>query len=304
MESSPEGFPGSPLEIGEGNPLIVNGELMLDEEYYATQPQKLADYRNGFFQKLALSGNWIVPGDGGTDIGSTEIDTYLTVALPFPIVEWPLLVSPGYNMILLEGPTSQGDLPPRLHATYVDFTWLPTILARYRLLLAVTPGIYSDFEASNSDALRITGKAIVLHDLVPDRLQLVGGVIYLDRDNLKLLPAGGVIWKPTDWLLVEALFPKPKIATRWNVGQGYEDWLFVTAEFGGNTYAIIRDDGTKDSVTYADYRLLTGFERKLNGGAGYRFEAGYLFGRDVEYTSGQGNFSPGNTFMLRAGITF
>ncbi len=299
-----EGFPANPFELGEGEPLVVDGDILEGDVFYPAESKNLSDYRNGFFQKLALSGNWIAPGDGGTDIGSTEIDTYLTVALPFPIVEWPLLISPGYNMILLEGPTTEGDLPPRLNAAYVDFTWLPTVLYRNRLLLAVTPGVYSDFEASNSDALRITGKAILIHDLIPDKLQLVGGVIYLDRDNLKMLPAGGAIWTPTDWFLLEALFPKPKLAVRWNVGQGFEDWLFFTAEFGGNTYSIIRDGGEKDSVTYADYRLISGIERKLNGGAGYRFEAAYLFGRDVEYLSGNGNFSPGDTFMLRAGITF
>ena len=91
---------------------------------------------------------------------------------------------------------------------------------------------------------------------------------------------------------------------RFNVGEGFEDWLFTTAEFGGNTWPIVRTGGVDDEVTYNDYRILVGFERKLDGGAGYRLEAGYVFGRSIEFTSGQGDFDPQNTFLLRGGIVW
>jgi len=57
-------------------------------------------------------------------------------------------------------------------------------------------------------------------------------------------------------------------------------------------------------VTYIDYRILIGFERKLDGGAGYRLEAGYVFGRSISFTSGNGDFQRQDTFMLRGGITY
>ena len=263
---------------------------------------RLSSYRNGFFQKLSLTATWLPNGNDPQDFGFTEIDTFASFALPFPITAWPLVITPGYNMHMLSGPQSP-DLPARLYDTYVDFMWLPTFVHRYTLLLAVTPGYYSDFQVGDADAFRITGKGLVIFDAIPDRLQLIGGVVYLGRDNLKLLPVGGAIWTPTDYLRLELIFPKPKAAVCVNAGVGFQDWIYTTAEYGGNTYAIQRSSGAHDKVTLQDYRILLGLERKLNGGTGYSVETGFVFGRQVDYLSG-GGFNPGNTFLLRAGVVF
>jgi hypothetical protein len=179
--------------------------------------------------------------------------------------------------------------------------WLPQIVKGYTLLLSVVPSVFGDFEAHQ---FRLTGKSLLIVDLMPDRLQFVGGVLYLNRENIRLLPAGGFIWTPVDWTRLELIFPKPKLAARWHIGPGFEDWVYTTAEFGGNTWPIVRTGGEHDNVTYVDYRILLGFERKLDGGAGYRLEAGYVFGRSISFTSGQGDFNPQDTFMLRGGITY
>ena len=284
-------FPESPL-----------GPLLMDEEYYPL-PQKLSSYKNGFFQKLSLSAAWIGRSDDPEDLGVTEIETFLTVALPFPIRQWPLLITPGYNMLLLEGP-GVTDLPPRLNTAYVDFMWVPQIINRYTLVLAVAPSVFSDFQANDADMFRLTGKALVVYDWAPDRLQFIAGVLYLNRDNVRLLPAGGVIWTPNDWMRYELIFPKPKLAVRFHADDGLEDWLYTTAEFGGNTWSIERETGLHDNVTYLDYRVLVGVERKLNGGAGYRLEAGYVFGRSIEFESGIGDFEPLDSFIVRGGLTF
>lgn len=263
-------------------------------------PQKLSAYKSGFFQKLSLSADWLGNEGDTADLGVTEIETFAQVGLPAPIIEWPLLVTPGFNMAMIRGPTV-ADLPSRLYLAYVDLMWLPQIVKGYTLLFSVVPSVFGDFDAHD---FRLTGKGLLIVDLIPDRLQFVGGVLYLNRENLRLLPAGGVIWSPTDWTRLELIFPKPKLAARFNVGTGFEDWIYTTAEFGGNTWPIVRAGGQHDNVTYIDYRILVGFERKLDGGAGYRLEAGYVFGRSISFTSGQGDFDPQDTFMLRGGITY
>ncbi|HEX5105178.1 MAG TPA: hypothetical protein VFV87_15265, partial [Pirellulaceae bacterium] len=272
-------------------------------ELYYSGEQKLSQYKNGFFQKLSLSAGWIGDSNSPTDLGVTEIESFVTVALPAPIREWPLLITPGYNMIFLSGPTVT-DLPPRLNTAYVDFMWLPNIINRYTLLLSVAPSVYSDFQAHDPDMFRVTGKGLLIYDWSPGYLQVIAGLLYLGRDDIMILPAGGVIWTPAPWAHYELLFPKPKLALRLNVGQGYEDWIFTTAEFGGNTWSIERDSGMDDKVTYLDYRILLGMERKLNGGAGYRLEGGYVFGRQVTFASGNGDFDPQNSFLLRGAITY
>ena len=273
----------------------------LDESPFL-QPPKLKPHRDGFFQKLSITGTWLYPGTEDADIGFTDIETFGMFALPFPIVEWPLVITPGYNMHLLTGPRIT-DLPPRLHDAYVDFMWLPTFVHRWTTLVSITPGYYSDFQASDSDAFRLTGKGLVIFDATP-RLQLVGGVLYLGRDNLGILPVGGAIWRPTEDFAFELIFPRPKLAVRLNSGPGFEHWLYGTAEYGGNTYVIQRASGEHDKLTYQDFRLLLGWERRLNYGAGFRLEAGYVFGRQVDFTSASGDFEPGDTVLLRAGVTF
>ena len=283
------------------------GPIYSEEYYYegVPGPQKLSAHKNGFFQKLSFSAAWVGTGGVG-ELGITEIDTALTVAVPMPIREWPMLITPGYNVRFLDGPNGPpgSDLPPRLNEAYVDFMWLPTFVHRHTLMLAVAPSYFSDFEADHDKAFRLTGKALWIYEARPEELQLVVGVLYLNRDNVRLLPAGGAIWCPSDWAKFELIFPKPKLALRYNVGAGFEDWVFGTAEFGGNTWAIERESGLSDQVTLLDYRLLGGIERKLDGGAGYRLEAGYVFGRSVEYSSNVGNFDPSDTFIVRGGVTY
>ena len=287
----------------DGQPLLPGGmeeEMLLDESFLTLQPQKLAPYKNGFFQQLSLSAAWFGNSHDPNDLGGTEIETYLRVALPAPIKEWPLVITPGFNMTLIDGPTVT-DLPSRLYLAYVDFMWLPVIVNRWTALLSVAPSEFGDFHA---EQFRLTGKGLAIYDWTPGKLQLVAGVLYLNRENIRLLPAGGAIWTPTDWTRFELIFPKPKLGVRVGVGPGYEDWVYTTAEFGGNTWPIIRTGGQQDNVTYIDYRLISGFERKISGGAGYRLEAGYVFGRSIRFTSGNGDFDPQNTIILRGGITF
>lgn len=289
------------IELDEG-PLL--GDL-LDEQFFGAAPQKLNPYKSGFFQKLSGTAAWMGNSSDPNDLGLTEIETFVQVGLPAPIIEWPLLITPGFNLTMIDGPTTT-DLPPRLYQGYVEFMWLPQIVRGYTLLFSVVPSVFGDFDVHD---FRFTGKGLLIVDCIPDRLQLVGGLLYLNRENVRVLPAGGVIWSPADWTRFELIFPKPKLGLRFNVGLGYEDWIYTTGEFGGNTWPILRGEGTasddfEDNVTYNDYRVLLGFERKLQGGAGYRLEGGYVFGRTVRFTSEQGDFDPQSTFLIRGGITY
>ena len=61
---------------------------------------------------------------------------------------------------------------------------------------------------------------------------------------------------------------------------------------------------SSDAIARTFVRYARDLERKLNGGAGFRLEAGYVFGRDIEFASGVGNFEPKNTVMIRGAIVF
>ena len=122
-------------------------------------------------------------------------------------------------MFLLNGPSNR-DLPEQLREAYVDFTWLPRFTERWTGILGIAPSIYSDLETSVSDAFRLTGTALARYDLFPGRWQLVFGVLYLNRQDITWLPAGGLIWTPTPNVRYEMLFPQPKLSHRIGWGAG------------------------------------------------------------------------------------
>jgi len=258
----------------------------------------IRDHKDGFFQKLSFSAAWIRRNDNLDDFGETELDLFGTVAVPAPWREWPLLITPAFNLRLLDGPGTV-DLPPRLYETYLDFTWLPRLSARWTAILGVAPGVYSDFETSE-DAFRLTGKLLARYDWRIDQLQLVFGVLYLDRYDITWLPAGGIIWTPAPGRKYELVFPRPKLAHRIRYSATFEDWVYLGGEIGGNSYAT----ESVGAITLRGYRAYLGLERRFDGGAGLRFEIGYAIGREIEFETGMPSIQADDSVMVRGGVTF
>jgi hypothetical protein len=169
--------------------------------------------------------------------------------------------------------------------------------------IVFTPGIYSDFENESDDAFRITSRAVATYEWSPTT-QLIFGVGYYDRQDLEMLPIGGLIYTPCDDVRWEMIFPRPRYARRVYAGCNREDWWYIVGEIGGGEWAIERTGGADDVVTLNDYRLMIGKEVKLNGGAGRMWEVGYVFGRELEYRSATPTVDLDSTFVVRGGITF
>ena len=289
----------APLQSSEGETeFAFAAESVATLEPLGTTPPGIRPYKEGFFQKLSLTGTWLDRGTGANDFGETEVDLFATFALPAPSRDWPILLTPGFNFRMLDGPAT-ADLPPRLYEAYFDLTWIPRWNARWTSIVGVAPGIYSDFETSDG-AFRLTGKALARYDWTPDQLQLVFGVLYLDRYDITWLPAGGLIWMPDPSRKYEFLFPQPKLAQRIVCADRFEDWLYLGAEIGGNSYVT----ETVGAITLRGYRLYVGLERRLDGGAGFRLELGYVTGREIEFENSQTPIEASDTAMIRGGVTF
>lgn len=293
---TPEEFASHPLPVSA--PLIppnASKTILESPRTYA-----LSDHKDGFFQKVSSTTTALAAG-GNAGLGITEIESFLTVALPAPTTEWPLLISSGFNMRLLTGPLTP-DLPPQLYDAYAEFLWVPAINERWLGVLGISPGVYSDFAGNSDSMLRVKGTMLLRYDWVPDRWQVAAGLLYLDRFDLTILPVGGIIWIPSDDLQLELVFPQSKIAYRLNCGKGWENWAYLSGEFGGDQWSISDNDGSQEDVLFRDWRLLLGFEQKRHGGAGFRVEVGYVFNRCVEFSSSTNNFEPDNTVLFRAGL--
>mgnify|MGYP007073191389 CR=1 FL=1 len=271
------------------------------EDYATSEPCGPTNQKPGVFQKLTFRATYI-PGDGAGELGVTDLETWIVFGLPFPTRDNPLLITPGYAARLLEVPAGV-DLPDTLYDVYVQFRWLGKINDCWGYDLVFTPGVYTDFETDSSDEWRYTGRAVASYQWSP-ATQLLFGVGYFDREDITALPIAGLIYTPCDDVRWELLFPRPRYARRIHQCCDREDWLYVAAEFGGGSWAIQRAGGADDVVTLRDYRLLVGKEVKLCGGAGRAIEAGYVFGREIEYVSPTPTVEIDSSFIIRGRITF
>ncbi len=258
------------------------------------------------FQKITFQSTWLAGGHSADAFGMTDLELKTILALPIPSREYPLIITPAFAVHYLEGP-QQSDLPPRVYDAYTQFRWLRRISPKLGVDLAVTPGVFSDFEQGYSDALRITGYGAGVYTWSPTT-KLVLGAAYLDRENVSVLPIGGIIWKPSDEISFDLLVPRSQIARRVYFAGEYtedvQDWVYLAGEYGGGTWAIQRADGMPDTFTCSDYRVMLGVERKVIGGIGGWVECGYVFGRKIEYGSHTPNVCPPGTVMVRAGATY
>lgn len=269
-------------------------------------PDRPPDARDGMFQKLTFQSTWLAGGSGNDSFGMTDLELKTVLAVPIPSRDYPLILTPGFTTHYLDGP-SVSDLPARVYDASLQFRWFRRFTPRLAMDLAVTPGVYGDFERDAGDALRVTGHGAAVYDWTPTT-RLVLGVAYLDREDVGVLPVGGIIWKPNDEWEFKLVAPRPEIARRvyWfgQFGEQVKDWLYLAGEFGGDTWAIERADGTPDTFTYRDFRVLLGLERKAIGTPDGWVEIGYVFGREIEYDSPTPDISPSDTFLIRAGITY
>jgi len=277
-------------------------EYRSPEEILPSVGPHLTANKTGFFQKLSLTGTHVFR-DGSRGVGITEIEGFAAFALPAPTRKSPLVLLPTLQLSFLDAPNSPR-LPAQLYATYLDFLWMPTVSERWKGMVSVAPGWYSDFEDGSDDGFRLTGRGIARYAWVPETLELILGVIYTNRLNNKVIPAAGLIWKPRDDLNYELVFPRAKIGRRLSWGMGFENWLYVAGGFGGNTWAIGAPGGGQETLDMLDWRLTFGWERKMNGGAGARLEVGYVFGREVEFASTATEFKLNDTLLLRGVVVF
>lgn len=248
-----------------------------------------------------------LPRLGADGLGLTTLETSLTIGMPAPTVQSPLLVTPGFGTTFVDevaGPTDPG-LPAQLYESWLQARWLSKVGDRLGVDLAVAPGWYSDFANDTPQAFRITGHGFGAWEARED-LRVVAGVIYLDRYDVNLLPAGGLLWTPAEDQRHEIIFPRPRFAWRVAEERRAAHWVYVAGEFGGNQWAVRRDSGANDVVVYHDYRLLVGWERRpADLGVNWRLETGWVTGRLVEYyLTDTGDYRPADTFLVRAGVWY
>lgn len=212
-----------------------------------------------------------------------------------------LTFGPSAGIVFLDGPR-RVDLPSRLYTTQFELRWFGQIAEPVFYELAFIPAIFTDGENIGSDAIRLQMRAVG-YLAFSEQTQLVLGATYLDREDVPLLPIFGLLYSPREDIKLEFVFPRPRVLKRISADSAAETWIYAAGELGGGSWAIERKNGRNDIASYRDYRLLFGLEqRQLERWTG-NIEAGYVFGRELEYESGRGDYSPDSTLILRLALS-
>ena len=153
-----------------------------------------------------------------------------------------------------------------------------------------------------AEAFRVRGRALAIVAL-SERFQVVGGVLYVNRNDTKLIPAGGCSTRRTRRRSCSWSFPQPKVARRIGCADGRAWWAYAAGEFGGGTWAYEQPAAASRLGRLNDYRVLLGTELKRPDGWLVRAEVGYVWGRELLPLNAP-RVTPADTVMLRVGLVY
>jgi hypothetical protein len=303
---NPNAFPPSAYPSGSPNSLFPSG---LYGSAGALLPSSgLSDYR--FFNGLRLRHSYISGGDGPSEVGMNQTDVSLGFAFNnFLFSNRPLYVVPSFSLYLFDGPETTGnspaDLPGNAYGGFLDFGWQtdPNQIIGGELGLRV--GAFTDFETFNDDSIRFIGKGLGSFRLTPTST-LKAGIYYLDRESIKLLPAGGLLWQPSPFTRFDIFFPEPKFSRYWRTIGTQDVWWYLAGEYGGDSWTMTRANQIEERVDINQIGVTFGFEwgRSDLIRTGQRrgfIEAGVVFDREIQYEFSNDGRDLDEAFILRAG---
>jgi hypothetical protein len=222
----------------------------------------------------------------------------------------PPSIKPRFSMALLDAPEAI-DLPNKLYNLSIAFAWMRPINDKWVLRLGVSPSFASDFENTSGDAWRVRAQALAFYQHSPDWKFGIGAVA-TGRDDIPVFPGAGAIWTPAPSIKANLFFPRPQISYRVHESLDREAWVYLGGGLGGGTWAFERSNHTDDILTYRDWRLVAGAEFGPAGGSGLRpqpglkghVEAGFVFGRKLEFDTSVPDYEPNNTSFFSCGLSY
>jgi hypothetical protein len=286
-----------------------------------------------FLQNIRFSDDHLF-GDSGKSGDMRINDAFATTTIAMPNFLWtgqPWFLSPGFGYHAWSGPfgtwTDGGgveqlypQLPADAYSAFLDIGWRSSPDRAFGAELGGRIGVYTDFDSLEDEAIRPMGLALLRYNLTPT-MALKGGVSYINRADIKLLPAFGVTWTPNPKRKWDIFFPQPKLSSFLTTLGNQDLWWYVAGEYGGGVWSVdlaypdLTTPDPSDLTTgrtlmdINDMRVMIGLElgSPANASVGQRglfFEVGYVFNREMVLVVPVQQFSLNDTWMLRGGFTF
>jgi len=257
-----------------------------------------------------LQYTWITGGNAPNDLSINDFDFSVAAAFPnFLYSSQPLYVVPSFSLHLWSGPQPPvGGLPGNAYSAFLDLGWATDPSQPVGGEIGVRTGVFSDFNTLNSDSLRIMGRGLMRIQAAPTT-QFRAGVIYLDRNKLKLLPAVGILWTPNSQTRFDFYFPRPKLAQRLTTLGNHDLWWYVGGEYGGGSWTVQDPTSGSERIDINDIRIYLGLEwgqpAFLQQGRRTGFvEFGWVTSRELVYVVTPRSASIGDGWMIRAGWNY
>ncbi|NUQ63683.1 MAG: hypothetical protein HUU20_14495 [Pirellulales bacterium] len=291
-------------------PGVQNPSLLPQDPYFPPPPGSGGGTpMTKFLQDIHLKHHWI-PRYDDNGLGLNDSEVAATFAFPFLYNEQsPLLVTPGFGYQAWDGPKDPAAaMPPSTYEAFLELGWNPQPTPWLGGELAFGAGVFSDFSSVDADSVRYFGRGLLVLTFSPS-FKIKGGIVYLDRVRVKLLPAGGIVWTPNSDVRFDIVFPDPKLAWRWTTVGNTEWWSYVRGEYGGGSWTVDHvtfapSASVFERVDYNDLRAAVGLEWLTLRGFGGFVEVGIAFERELLFAETDVKFVPDPMVFVGGGIHF
>lgn len=266
-----------------------------------------------FWDSFSLNYTYI-PRSGKEDgLGVNEFDLAGRFALPCKFIPhagdnsvsgyW--FIAPSFGLTLWSGPlgppTNRMSMPSKTFEAALAAGARPQFTKDFGMDVWVQVGLASAFSKVTSKAIFIRGRALGTLR-INEQIDAVGGVVYYDRNRYKLLPSGGVTWKPNDGNLWYLVFPNPKLSRFLSKVNETDWWGYIQGDIGGGRWLVNEEYGSVN-VDYNDYRVGVGVTFSTPSSIAGSLEIGGAFGREL-YAFGGAWYKPKSMIYLKGGIMY
>ena len=312
----PAGYPTSAYPASTPNSLFPQG---MGNFQYDALLQNPADGYSAYSLLQGPRFRYTFVGEGSKPamLGMNDFDTSIVFAFPnFLFLTQPLYVVPSFSLHLWSGPQSgptPADLPSKAYSAFLDVGWESDPSQMFGTEFGLRFGGFSEFDVWNSRSFRVMGKALANFRLTPTTV-MKGGIYYVNRVDIKLVPAFGFQCQPNPQTRLDLFFPQPRFSRYCRTVGTRDVWWYLSGDYGGGSWTVERTTpphhGQVESIAIDDLRAVMGLEwgksEALRLGRRAAFaEVGWVFNRKVKYRSNpEDNFDPKDSFMLRVGIGY